>query len=77
MADKKTLQEALAVLLEGDGYLDRLEAQALIDVIRSDGKVTDEEKDFLCDVLQSANLDGAALIRIEDFLAEYPARAKA
>jgi hypothetical protein len=74
MADKKTLQEALQFLLEGDGYVDRLEAQALIDVIRSDGQVTDEEKDFLCEVLENANLDGEALGRIADFLAEYQDR---
>lgn len=74
MADKKTLQEALSFLLEGDGYVDRLEAQALLDVIRSDGQVTAEEKDFLCEVLENANLDGEALNRIADFLAEYQNR---
>jgi hypothetical protein len=74
MADKKTLQEALSFLLEGDGYVDRLEAQALLDVIRSDGQVTDEEKDFLCEVLENANLDGEALDRIADFLAAYQGR---
>lgn len=77
MADKKTLQEALQFLLEGDGYLDRLEAQALLDVIRSDGKVTEEEKEFLCETLETANLEGAALKKIEDFLAEYQTRTGA
>jgi hypothetical protein len=77
MADKKTLQEALQFLLEGDGYLDRLEAQALIDVIRSDGQVTEEEKEFLCETLETANLEGAALKKIEDFLAEYQNRTGA
>ncbi|MNS57757.1 hypothetical protein D3C72_906550 [compost metagenome] len=77
MADKKTLQEALQFLLEGDGYLDRLEAQALLDVIRSDGKVTEEEREFLCETLETANLEGAALKKIEDFLAEYQNRTGA
>lgn len=76
MADKKTLQEALSFLLEGDGYVDRLEAQALIDVIRADGQVTAEEKDFLCEVLQSTNLDGVAVDKIADFLAEYQDRTE-
>lgn len=75
MADKKTLQEALQFLLEGDGYVDRLEAQALLDVIVSDGKVTDEERDFLCETLKSANLDGVAKQKIEDFLEQYAGRA--
>ena len=74
MADKKTLQEALQFLLEGDGYVDRLEAQALLDVIASDGKVTQEEKDFLCETLQTANLDGVAKEKIEDFLEQYADR---
>ena len=74
MADKKTLQEALQFLLEGDVYVDRLEAQALLDVIASDGKVTQEEKDFLCETLQTANLDGVAKEKIEDFLERYAER---
>ena len=74
MADQKSLQEALTFLLEGDGYLDRLEAQALIDVIKSDGHVSEEEREFLCSVLEGVNLDGEAMHRIEAFLAEYPSR---
>jgi hypothetical protein len=75
MADKKTLQEALQFLLEGDGYVDRLEAQALLDVISADGKVSDEEREFLCETLQTTNLDGVAKQKIVDFLEKYAQRA--
>jgi hypothetical protein len=75
MADKKTLTEALAFLLEGDGMIDRLEADALLDVILSDGKVTDEEKAFLEETLRSANFDEVGRDKIERFLASYGARA--
>ena len=75
MADKKTLTEALAFLLEGDGMIDRLEADALLDVILSDGKVTDKEKAFLEETLRSANFDEVGRDKIERFLASYGARA--
>jgi hypothetical protein len=75
MADKKTLQEALAFLLEGDGMIDRLEADALLDVILSDGKVTAEEKEFLQEALGSANFDEVGRDKIERFLASYGDRS--
>ena len=75
MADKKTLQQALSFLLENDGMVDRLEADALLDVILSDGKVTTDEREFLTEMLKTANFDEVAREKIAGFLSAYQARA--
>jgi hypothetical protein len=75
MPDKKTLKAALELFLE-NGYLDRGEADALIELILSDHKVTAEEKAFLQEAIQTCNFEEPALKVFKDFLANYERRTQ-
>lgn len=57
----RTLREALKFFVEDDGYIDRLEADTLSDLILRDGLVSQEEKDFLREAIATSNFDGRAL----------------
>lgn len=67
MATRKQLAEALRLFNE-NGYLDRLEADALTELILADGKVSDEERAFLETVITTCNLEEAALKRLKGLL---------
>jgi hypothetical protein len=57
----KTLREALKFFIEDDGYVDRLEAEALRDLIYRDGRVSPDEKAFLQEAITANNFDSRAL----------------
>lgn len=67
MASRKQLAEALRLFIE-NGYLDRLEADALVELILADGKISDEERAFLESVVKTCNLEEAALLRLKGLL---------
>lgn len=73
MATNKTLGEALRFFLE-DGYVDRLEAEALLEMVEQDGQVTPEEREFLGETLRAQNFDGPAVDQLKAFLETYEAR---
>lgn len=64
-----TLRQALEFLLEDDHYIDRLEADALKELILRDGVVSVEEKAFLQDAIAHSNFDAQALSILERLLA--------
>jgi hypothetical protein len=63
-----TLRGALEFFLEDDAYIDRLEADALRDLILQDGLVSEEEKAFLQNAMASCNFDSRALAILEQLL---------
>lgn len=74
MASAKTLKEALAFFLEDDHMIDRLEADAIMDMIMQDGKIDREEKQFLVDAIQGANFDDRALKTLQALVEQYQQR---
>jgi len=64
----KTLREALKFFVEDDGYVDRLEADALRDLIYRDGRVSDDEKAFLREAIAGNNFDERALTILQTVL---------
>jgi hypothetical protein len=64
----KTLRQALKFFIEDDGYVDRLEADALRGLIYQDGRVTPEEKAFLQEAIATNNFDERALAILETVL---------
>ncbi len=67
MASREQLAEALRLFTE-NGYLDRLEADALVELVLADGKISDDERAFLEGVITTCNLEEAALLRIKGLL---------
>ena len=74
MATAKTLKEALSFFLEDDNLIDRLEANALMDLIMQDGKIDREEKQFLVEAIQSTNFDDRALATLQTLVEQYQQR---
>lgn len=74
MATAKNLKEALAFFLEDDNLIDRLEANALMDLIMQDGKIDTAEKQFLVEAIQSANFDERALNTLKTLVEQYQQR---
>lgn len=68
----KTLREALKFLLEDDHMVDRLEAEALKDLILRDGVVSEGEKAFLQEAMESCNFDARALDILKRLIAQAP-----
>ena len=64
----KTLREALKFFLEDDHHIDRLEADALQDLILRDGKVDAAEKQFLQEAIATCNFDERALNTLKHLL---------
>ena len=67
MATRKQLADALRLFNE-NGYLDRLEADALVELILADGKISDDERTFLETVVTTCNFEEAALARLKGLL---------
>lgn len=67
MASQKQLTDALRLFTE-NGYLDRLEADALVELILADGKVSAEEREFLERVVTTCILDEGALLRLRGII---------
>jgi len=65
---KLTLDEALRQVLEDDNKISKYEARVLHDLILSDGKVTDEEKQFLKKCIEENSLDEQAMKILSDLL---------
>ena len=64
----KTLRDALKFFLEDDQRIDRLEADALKDLILRDGLVSSEEKAFLVEAIGRCNFDDRALSILQQLL---------
>lgn len=64
MATRAQLTEALR-LFTANGYLDRLEADALVELILADGKISDDERAFLEGVITTCTIEDAALQRLK------------
>ena len=67
MATRKQLADALRLFTE-NGYLDRLEADALVELILADGKISVEEQAFLESIITTCNFEAAALQRVKGLL---------
>lgn len=74
MATAKNLKEALAFFLEDDNLIDRLEANALMDLIMQDGKIDTAEKQFLVEAIEKANFDDRALKTLQTLVEQYQQR---
>ena len=67
MATPEQLADALRLFTE-NGYLDRLEVDALAELILADGQISDEERAFIEQVVETCRFEEDAATRLKGLL---------